>query len=283
MKNQEIVTMLREIADLLEQQKANPFRVNAYRRAAMTIEEMDCPITEVIHRNGYTGLTDLPGIGEGIARSIVEFAATGHMSRLESLRAGSDPIAIFQKIPGVGVKLSHRIVEILHIDTLEALEVAAHNGRLIKVPGFSENKVNMVNAWLAQVLGRGRQIEKGTTGVVEPPVKLLLYIDRQYRDKSGLKALPKIAPKRFNPSGKKWLPIMHKSKDEWHFTALFSNTARAHQLGHTRDWVIIYFYDKKHHEGQHTVVTETKGPLIGRRVVRGREDECMELYFDRVG
>jgi len=283
MKNQEIVTRLREIADLLEQQKANPFRVNAYRRAAITVEKMDHPITEVINRNGYTGLIDLPGIGEGIARSIAEFVATGHMSRLESLRAGNDPIAIFQKIPGVGVKLSHRIVEILHIDTLEALEVAAHNGRLIKVPGFSENKVNMVKAWLAQVLGRGRQIEKDTTGVVEPPVMLLLYIDRQYRDKAGLKELPKIAPKRFNPSGKKWLPIMHKTKDEWHFTALFSNTARAHQLGHTRDWVIIYFYDKKHHVGQHTVVTETKGPLIGKRVVRGREDECMELYFDRVG
>lgn len=283
MKNQEIVTRLREIADLLEQQKANPFRVNAYRRAAITVEKMDHPITEVINRNGYTGLIDLPGIGEGIARSIAEFVATGHMSRLESLRAGNDPIAIFQKIPGVGVKLSHRIVEILHIDTLEALEVAAHNGRLIKVPGFSENKVNMVKAWLAQVLGRGRQIEKDTTGVVEPPVMLLLYIDRQYRDKAGLKELPKIAPKRFNPSGKKWLPIMHKTKDEWHFTALFSNTARAHQLGHTRDWVIIYFYDKKHHEGQHTVVTETKGPLIGKRVVRGREDECIELYFDRVG
>jgi putative hydrolase len=283
MKNQEIVTMLREIADLLEQQKANPFRVNAYRRAAITIEKQDHPITEVINRNGYTGLIDLPGIGEGIARSIVEFVATGHMSRLESLKAGNDPIAIFQKIPGVGVKLSHRIVEILHIDTLEALEVAAHNGRLIKVPGFSKNKVNMVKAWLAQVLGRGRQIEKDTAVVVEPPVKLLLNIDRQYRDKAGLKVLPKIAPKRFNPGGKKWLPIMHKTKEEWHFTVLFSNTARAHQLGHTRDWVIIYFYDKKHHEGQHTIVTETKGPLIGKRVVRGREDECMAHYFDRVG
>ncbi|MGB5708050.1 MAG: helix-hairpin-helix domain-containing protein [Arenicellales bacterium] len=283
MKNQEIVTMLREIADLLEQQKANPFRVNAYRRAAITIEKQDHPITEVINRNGYEGLIDLPGIGEGIARSIVEFVATGHTSRLESLKAGNDPIAIFQKIPGVGVKLSHRIVEVLHIDTLEALEVASHNGRLIKVPGFSKNKVNMVKAWLAQVLGRGRQIEKDTDVVVEPPVKLLLNIDRQYRDKAGLKVLPTIAPKRFNPGGKKWLPIMHKTKEEWHFTVLFSNTARAHQLGHTRDWVIIYFYDKKHHEGQHTIVTETKGPLIGKRVVRGREDECMAHYFDRVG
>ena len=54
---------------------------------------------------------------------------------------------------------------------------------------------------------------------------------------------------------------------------LFSNTARAHELGRTRDWVVIYFYDGDHHEGQCTVVTETHGPLAGKRVVRGREAE----------
>jgi len=59
---------------------------------------------------------------------------------------------------------------------------------------------------------------------------------------------------------------------------LFSNTARAHDLGRTRDWVVVYFYDEHHREGQCTVVTETRGALIGKRVVRGREDECRVLY-----
>jgi putative hydrolase len=49
-------------------------------------------------------------------------------------------------------------------------------------------------------------------------------------------------------------------------------------VGRTRDWVVLYFYDEHHREGQHTVVTETRGPLIGNRVVRGREPECQAYY-----
>jgi len=58
---------------------------------------------------------------------------------------------------------------------------------------------------------------------------------------------------------------------------LFSNTARAHELGRTDDWVVVYYYDADHHEGQNTIVTETQGPMKGNRVVRGREAECRAL------
>ena len=106
-----------------------------------------------------------------------------------------------------------------------------------------------------------------------PDVSLLLEIDREYREKAAAGRLPRIAPKRLNPAGEAWLPVMHAQRGEWHFTALFSNTARAHELGHTHDWVVIYFYDGEHREAQCTVVTETRGPLAGQRVVRGRERE----------
>jgi len=281
-KNSEISSRLLEIANLLQEQHANPFRVNAYRRAATTLANLAIPVTEIIEDKGIAGLTELPGIGEGIARSIYEYVATGRMSRLESLQAGHDPVLLFEQIPGVGVKLAHQIIETLHIDTLEALELAAHNGRLEKVPGFSNKKVALVQAWLAQVLGRRRPFTQVQGYVEEPPVSLLLQIDRQYRDKAEAGELPTIAPKRFNPNAEAWLPVMHASKKDWHFTALYSNTARAHQLGQTRDWVVIYFYDKDHHEGQHTVVTETRGSLVGKRVVRGRETECRDHYFHKV-
>jgi len=62
-----------------------------------------------------------------------------------------------------------------------------------------------------------------------------------------------------------------------HYTALFSNTARAHDLGKTQDWVVIY-YDKDGHENQCTVVTEHHGPSRGQRVVRGYESACMAYY-----
>ncbi|WP_305907281.1 helix-hairpin-helix domain-containing protein [Methylomarinum sp. Ch1-1] len=278
MKNKEIADKLNEIGELLEQQGANPFRSNAYLRAAKTIAQLTRPATEIIDHQGVAGLIELPAIGEGIARSIYEYVATGRMSRLESLKAGHDPIELFEQIPGIGPTLAHRLIEVLHIDTLEALEVAAHNGRLSEVPGFSANKVEMVQAWLDHVFGYRRPATKRQEAIAEPEVALLLQIDFLYRKKAGADELPKIAPKRFNPSSQAWLPIMHVTKKGWHFTALFSNTPRAHQLQKTDDWVVLFFYDDEHHEGQHTVVTETKGSLKGQRVVRGREGECRDYY-----
>jgi hypothetical protein len=74
------------------------------------------------------------------------------------------------------------------------------------------------------------------------------------------------------------LPILHTDRAGWHFTAVYSNTARAHELGKTHDWVVVYFYDSDQREGRQTIVTETRGALEGRRVVRGREAECADHY-----
>ena len=93
-------------------------------------------------------------------------------------------------------------------------------------------------------------------------------VDREYREKAEADELPKIAPRRFNPAGEKWLPILHTERDDRHYTVLFSNTARAHELGKTNDWVVLYFGDGSG-EQQVTVVTGTSGPLKGKRVVRG--------------
>jgi len=278
--NKEITSKLQEIATLLDEQKANPFRVNAYLNAAKTIANMAESIEDLLQREGFQGLLELPGIGEGIARSINEFVQTGRMSRLESLQTGHDPIALFEQIPGIGPRSAHRIIETLHIDTLEALELAAHNGRLKSVPGFSSKKIELVQSWLAHVLGYRRPRPEPQQKIAEPPVSLLLKIDEQYRKKAQAGELPTIAPKRFNPSDEAWLPIMHTTQKGWHFTALYSNTARAHQLDRVKDWVIISFHDDRHHEGQHTVVTETRGTVTGRRVVRGREKECIEYYLE---
>ena len=280
-KNIEIASKLREIATLLDEQKANPFRVNAYLNAAKTIGTMVEPVEDLLRREGFSALLELPGIGEGIARSISEFVMTGRMSRLESLQTGHDPIALFEQIPGIGPRSAHRIIETLHIHTLEALELAAHNGRLKKVPGFSTKKIELVQAWLTHVLGFRRPRPEPQKTIAEPPVGLLLKIDELYRKKAEAGELPTIAPKRFNPGNEAWLPIMHKTRQGWHFTALYSNTARAHQLDRVKDWVVIFFYDDQHHEGQHTVVTETRGTAIGQRVVRGREQECNEYYAEQ--
>ena len=280
--NREIAKLLREIADLLQKQKANPFRVNAYRRAANTVESLDEPVRDIVQRKGMSGLTALHGIGEGIARSIYEYVAMGRMSRLEALRGEHDPLSLFQQIPGIGPVLAGEICDQLHLNTLEALELAAHNGRLEKLPGMGKGRVESIKAWLASVLGKRRRRPLATTLIEEPTVATLLEIDHSYRKQVEADKLPKIAPKRFNPSGEAWLPILHATRGEWHFTALYSNTQRAHELDRCRDWVVIYFYDEHHHEGQNTVVTETRGDLLGLRVVRGREYDCRDYYSSRL-
>jgi len=103
---------------------------------------------------------------------------------------------------------------------------------------------------------------------------LLLDVDREYQDKATSRSLRKIAPERFNPGGEAWLPILHTMRGPWHFSALYSNTALAHQLGRTGDWVVIYFHRDATPEGRRTIVTETQGPTRGLRVARGREAEC---------
>ncbi|MGX7871978.1 hypothetical protein ACVDG5_002880 [Mesorhizobium sp. ORM6] len=130
----------------------------------------------------------------------------------------------------------------------------------------------MLGAALAERLGRARL---RTTHQPQPfpPVSMLLDVDRMYREKAAAGALRKIAPKRFNPNGEAWLPVLHARHDNWHFTAFFSNTRLAHELAKTNDWVVIYFQAEGQPEGRCTVVTETKGPMAAKRVVRGREDE----------
>jgi hypothetical protein len=112
-----------------------------------------------------------------------------------------------------------------------------------------------------------------------PGVELLLEADREYREQARAGLLPRVAPRRHNPEGETWLPVLHKHAGPWHLTALFSNTPRAHELHRTYDWVVIFFSDgDKDDEGQATVVTEYRGSLKGSRVVRGREPECARHY-----
>lgn len=256
---------------MLRLQKANPFRVNAYIRAARTLRSMDTDARRILEKDGIEGLMKLPGIGKGLAAAIDEIARTGRLSQFDRLRGESSPEVLFQSLPGVGPELAHSIHETLHVDTLEALEVAAHDGRLDEVPGIGSRRAASIRAGLAQVLRRGRRYPRPARAA--PSVDVLLAVDADYRRLAAAGKLPKIAPKRFNPEGRAWLPVMHTERGDWHFTALFSNTARAHELGRTDDWVVIYYYDGDHQEGQNTVVTETHGPLRGERVVRGRERE----------
>ena len=146
--------------------------------------------------------------------------------------------------------------------------------------GVGPRRIAALRASLADMLGRLRSPAR-IDDASRPPVALVLDVDREYREKAATGKLRTISPRRFNPAGEAWLPLLHARREPWHFTALYSNTALAHRLGQLRDWVVVYSYDGDHVERQCTVVTEHRGPLAGRRVVRGREPECQSHYDQR--
>jgi hypothetical protein len=277
--NLRVAQWLREAAELLHAQGANPFRVGAYRKAADTVLRFDGSLRALFADQGRAGLEALPGIGAGIAAAIAEMLERGRWSQLDRLRGSLDPEQLFRTVPGIGPGTAQRIHDALGVETLEALEVAAHEGRLEKVPGVGRRRGAAIRAALAEILDRaplGRRPDPSPA--TEPSVAVLLDVDREYLARGRAGELPTIAPRRFNPGNESWLPVLHTRRDPWHFTALHSNTARAHELGRTRDWVVLYFHDDDHAERQRTVVTEQRGALRGRRVVRGREAECIAHY-----
>ena len=273
--NELVASQFEEGAELLDAQGGDPFRIRALTRGADTVRRLPTPLDEIYAAGGLAGLVDLPGIGYALARGIIDVIELRSWRWLDRLRGDVDPEAVFCTVAGIGPGLARRIHDELGIDHLEDLEAAAHDGRLAKVAGFGPRRVRAVRECLgSRLAGRGPDRHHD---VIEPPVEDLLDIDREYRRKDELDQLPRIAPLRFNPGHVRWLPILHTERGGQRFTAMFSNTARAHQLGHNRDWVIIY--RDGHGDGQWTVVTETHGPRRGERVVRGREGAGARVGF----
>jgi hypothetical protein len=282
--NAGVASMLREMATLLDAQGGNPYRARAYAHAADAVAAWPESVRAVFDRDGLAGLDALPGVGPGIAAAIAEILACGRWGRLERLRGEVDAEAVFRTVPGIGPELARLLHDELGVDTLEALETAAYDGRLERLPRLGARRAAAIRAALTAMLDRRRAARRGTSAAMadhEPPVEVLLDVDREYLEGAAAGRLPTIAPRRFNPQGEAWLPVLHAHRGDWHFTALFSNTARAHELGRTRDWVVIYAEDSAHAERQYTVVTATGGRLAGRRVVRGREAACLAAYDGR--
>jgi hypothetical protein len=177
---------------------------------------------------------------------------------------------------GIGLEFASRLHEHLGAESLADLEIDAYDGRLAHVPGMGRKRVQAIQEALR---GRHRRppVVPPHPHAKAPPVEEILDVDREYREKAAADQLRRIASRRFNPTGEAWLPVLHTQHGERHYTALYSNTPRAHELGITNDWVVIYRDDHNGH-GQWTVITSQFGPLRGKRIVRGREGECAAWY-----
>lgn len=275
--NEMVARRLEEVAALLELQGAGVHRIRAWRAGASRVRGLARPVAEILRDEGTEGLESLPDVGPVVVRAVKSLVVTSRLPMLERLRGETDPERLLASVPGIGRRLARRLNERAGIRTLEDLEAAAESGRLATIEGFGDKRLTAILDSLASRLGRVRSETPSTTPA---PVSELLAIDAEYRRKAQAGDLPRIAPRRFNPDHEAWLPVLHASRAGRDYTALFSNTARAHELGRTRDWVVVY-QDGPEGERTETVVTLRGGALSGKRVVRGREHECLRYYVEK--
>lgn len=137
MTNAEIARALGEVADLLEIQEANPFRVRAYRNAARTVEVETVPLARRVAEGRE--LTDLPGIGPEMAGHVRELVETGTLGVRDEL-AAEIPRSLIEltRLPGLGPKKARRLWDDLGITSVDELEPAARAGLIARLPGFGE-------------------------------------------------------------------------------------------------------------------------------------------------
>jgi DNA polymerase (family X) len=150
MQNPDIARLFDEVADLLEIQDANPFRVRAYRNAARTIRDFPEPLTDVI-RAGAKDLTDIAGIGADLAEKITEIATTGELGLRKQL-AAKLPAGLLDllRIPGLGPKRVKLLYKKLKVRSAADLAKALDAGKVQKLKGFGPKMEEKMRAGLGQ-------------------------------------------------------------------------------------------------------------------------------------
>lgn len=146
--NADIAAIFEEIAELLEIQDANPFRVRAYRNASRMIGELGREAATIIESGQE--LPKIPGIGADLLAKIHEIVDTGRCHFLDELRSQLPPtITELLHIPGLGPKRVKMLYDSLRVETLEQLAKAAQAGRIRELPGFGEKTEHMILEALA--------------------------------------------------------------------------------------------------------------------------------------
>jgi len=168
MTNQDLARALDELADLLEIQGANPFRIRAYRNAIRTIQGLTRPLAAAVAEG--EDLTELPGIGKDMASHIRELVETGELALLAEVTAEVPrELARLTRLDGVGPKKARKLWQELGVVTVDDLEAMARAGKVAALPGFgakSAEKILRAIEELRRHQGRTRRLD--AAGEIEP-------------------------------------------------------------------------------------------------------------------
>jgi DNA polymerase (family 10) len=143
MENLDIARTLEELADLLEIQGANPFRIRAYRNAVNTVESLTRPIQAMVDVG--EDLTQLPGVGKDIAGHVEELIRTGRITRMEEV-AAEFPLSLVElmRLDGVGPKKARKLFVELDVRTVDGLQGALVSGRVEELSGFGKKSTEKI-------------------------------------------------------------------------------------------------------------------------------------------
>ena len=167
--NSEIAEKLSRLAELLEIQGANPFRIRAYRKAAQTIESLPHHVASMLAEGA--DLSELPGIGKDLATKIQEIVETGHLSLLDQISSQlPGQLAELAKIPTLGPKRVKMLYDILGIQDLKGLAKAARAGNIRQLHGFGPKIEAKILAETARRSGREQRIKISTAEELGEPI-----------------------------------------------------------------------------------------------------------------
>jgi DNA polymerase (family 10) len=150
--NREVASVLNRIADLLEFNDENPFKLRSYRMAAETVDEMQASVAEMAARGGPAELQKIPGIGKSISALIVEIVQTGTSSYLQSLAEETpETVLDLRRVSGIGLKTSQTLFRDFGIKSLEDLKAFTEGGGLASVAGLGEKTIARIKSSLARI------------------------------------------------------------------------------------------------------------------------------------
>lgn len=162
-ENAEVARLLREMADVLEIEAANPYRVRAYRNAGRVIEQLGEPVAALLDRGGEAALDALPGIGEDLAAKVAEIVRTGSFRALgQEERKAPRGAAALMRVPGIGPRRARALAESLRVRSVAELHRAVRAGKLRTLPGFGEVLEQKILAELGAREGAERRMLRAT-------------------------------------------------------------------------------------------------------------------------
>jgi DNA polymerase (family 10) len=154
MSNEEVASVFRRLADLMELRDDNPFKLRAYRHAAEVIEELTTPLSEIAETGGAAALRELPGVGAAISGKIIEILKTGTCRAYEELKSEIPETTLdLLKVEGVGMKTAQILYRQFKITSLADFASFARGGGLASVPRLGEKAQARIAASLRQLTG----------------------------------------------------------------------------------------------------------------------------------